>query len=98
MKIITSKFWTVTLLTLTLGLFAGCSYPSLVNENWGRSVENNKVAALLNPNAGQDAIPATGLSPQAAVVDMAGYELSFKRKDESKKEGQAVTVNLGAAK
>ena len=75
---------------LALGLallwLAGCYPPSAVDQNWGNSVHSNLVQQVLNPQAGLNPTPAVGLSPQAAVNEMEGYNKSFT--SESQKSSQ----------
>lgn len=65
---------------LTLGLLvllAGCYPPSAVEQNWGNSVRNNMVGQMVNPQAGLNTSPPTGLTPQAAANEMESYNKSF---------------------
>jgi hypothetical protein len=68
-----------------LALFAGCSgtggihQETLLDQNWGRSVEIAKYNQILNPEAGKNLTPVEGLSGKAAENSLEIYEKSFKK-------------------
>jgi hypothetical protein len=62
---------------------AGCSNwnwygPSALEKDYGNSVRNNLAQSLVNPRAGLDDAPTTGLGPGAAVNEQERYNKSFK--------------------
>ena len=72
-----------------LALFAGCSGPAgnnpfreetLLDKNWGRSVETAKYNQTLDPEAGKNALPVEGLDGKAAGYAVDKYDNSFKEK------------------
>lgn len=68
-----------TLIVLVVSL--GCSSRPLA-ESWGESFDLTKEAQLLNPDAGQNDEPVTGLDGVAAQSDMKKYQNSFKKEQE----------------
>ena len=83
----------------TLALFAGCSSTgsplreeTLLDKNWGRSVETAKYNQTLNPDAGKDLTPVEGLSGKAAENSVEKYENSFKK--ETKQESMSTTATV----
>jgi hypothetical protein len=86
----------ITAACAMLTIFAGCSgtgtpfhEETLLDQNWGRSVETAKYNQILNPDAGKNLTPAEGLSGKAAGYSVEKYENSFKK--ESKQEGTVTT-------
>ena len=76
----------ITATCAMLALFAGCSgtdgslhKETLLDQNWGRSVETAKYNQILNPEAGKDLTPVEGLSGKAAGITVEKYEKSFKK-------------------
>ena|GEM_PF-4571082 len=66
--------------------FSGCTYPSAVEQNYGRAVASNKVNQLVNPKAGlYQATASVGLPPQVGVKVNAQYTDSFQKKEEEHK-------------
>jgi hypothetical protein len=66
----------------------GCSWngPNALEQDYGNSVRSNVAQSILNPRAGQNATPAVGLSPTAAVNEMALYDKSFKGEEKKPAE------------
>ena len=81
-----------------LVLFAGCSSSgpvyeeTLLDKNWGRSVETAKYNQILNPDAGKNLAPVEGLDGQATDNSVQKYENSFKK--ESKQETTSTTATI----
>ena len=79
-----------------LALFAGCSSSgpiheeTLLDKNWGRSVETAKYNQILNPDAGKSLAPVEGLSGNAADNSVEKYENSFKK--ETKQENMSTST------
>lgn len=71
---------------------ASC-YPSALEEDYGRSVRNNMVQQIINPQAALDTSPVTGLPPDAGVNLFDKYEKSFK--PEEKKPFISITTTTG---
>jgi len=81
-----------------LALFAGCSgtagnnpfrEETLLDKNWGRSVETAKYNQTLDPEAGKNLAPVEGLDGQAASYAVDKYENSFRK--ETKPESVRTT-------
>ena len=71
-------------LGLSLTVLSGCycgwiNPPSALKKDFGRSVENNKVAQVVNPAAGFDERPPVGMSPVAGANTQERYDKTFKR-------------------
>jgi len=58
----------------------GCSWygPNALEHDYGNAVRSNLAQSILNPQAGQNATPAVGLPPAAAVNEMERYDKPFK--------------------
>ena len=75
----------LTIACAMLALSAGCSSSgpvheeTLLDKNWGRSVETAKYNQILNPEAGKNLTPVEGLSGNAADNSVKKYEGSFKK-------------------
>jgi len=88
----------LTIACAMLALSAGCSSSgpvyeeTLLDKNWGRSVETAKYNQILNPEAGKDLAPVEGLSGKAADNSVQKYENSFKK--ESKQESTSTTATI----
>lgn len=80
------KVVAVTVGLAMLALFAACSNPgslreeTLLDKNWGRSVEAAKYNQIIDHEAGKNLKPVEGLSGEAAGYSVDRYEKSFKEK------------------
>lgn len=86
-----------------LALVAGCSSTgnpfkeeTLLDQNWGRSVETAKYNQILNPAAGKDLAPVEGLNGKASSNSVEKYENSFKK--EVKQDTPTMTFTTGIGK
>lgn len=88
----------ITAVCGVLGLFAGCSgtagnnpfrEETLLDKNWGRSVETAKYNQTLDPEAGKNLAPVEGLDGKAAGYAVDKYENSFRK--ETKPESVSTT-------
>jgi hypothetical protein len=88
----------ITAVCAMLALFAGCSGPAgnnpfrvetLLDKNWGRSVETAKYNQTLDPEAGKNLAPVEGLDGRAAGYTVDKYENSFRK--ETKPESVSTT-------
>jgi len=61
---------------LALGLWGCCGHHT--ERDYGRSVTNNRIAQIVNPEAGQKVEVGVGLPPEAAVNTYETYNKSFK--------------------
>lgn len=74
---------------VALSLVSGCKgsdfskRESTLEKNWGRSFKEAKENQILNPEAGKEPGPVTGLDGQAANSGMENYRGQFKEKDDS---------------
>ena len=64
-------------------VIAGCTAPTLLDQNWGRSVETARYNQTLNPQAGQNLEPVEGLDGRSAENALEAYRQSFKADQES---------------
>ena len=80
------KIIATTMALAIVALFAACSNPgslreeTLLDKNWGRSVEAAKFSQIINHDAGKNLKPVEGLSGKAAEYSVDKYEKSFKEK------------------
>jgi hypothetical protein len=88
----------LTMACAMLALFAGCSSSgpvyeeTLLDKNWGRSVETAKYNQILNPDAGKNLSPVEGLDGKAVENSVKKYQDSFKK--ESKQETTSTTATI----
>jgi len=91
----------ITAVCALLALFAGCSGPAgnnpfreetLLDKNWGRSVETAKYNQTIDPEAGKNLAPVEGLDGKAAGYAVDKYENSFRK--ETKKESVSTTADI----
>ena len=75
---------------LTIGITA-CSQSgrlfqpdTLLDENWGRSFEAAKYNQILNPDAGKNLDPVTGMDGVASENTVNKYDQSFSEKKDQK--------------
>ena len=86
----------LTIACAMLALSAGCSSSgpvheeTLLDKNWGRSVETAKYNQILNPDAGKSLTPVEGLNGKAADNSVKKYEDSFKK--EAKQENMSTST------
>ena len=86
----------LTIACAMLAFSAGCSSSgpvyeeTLLDKNWGRSVETAKYNQILNPDAGKNLTPVEGLSGNAADNSVKKYEDSFKK--ETKQENMSTST------
>ncbi|MEJ2660728.1 MAG: hypothetical protein P8Z73_08400 [Desulfobacteraceae bacterium] len=64
-------------------VLSGCTGPSMLDQNWGRSVETARYNQTLNPQAGQNLEPVEGLDGHSAENALEAYRQSFKAGEES---------------
>jgi hypothetical protein len=86
-----SKRLVISSLIVSLIVIAGCAGPSALDQNWGRSVETARFNQTLNPKAGENLEPVTGLDGQSAGMVMEAYHQSFKAEDKPSKHQYDVT-------
>jgi hypothetical protein len=87
----------LTIAFAMLALLVGCSssagplhQETLLEKNWGRSVETAKYNQILNPEAGKSVAPVEGLGGKPAGYSVDKYENSFKK--DTKQETTATTA------
>lgn len=80
---------TLMALITALAILSGCGghllslsgkEQTMLEENWGRSFETAKYSQILNPEAGKNSEPVTGLDGPAAKENMEKYRQAFKEK------------------
>lgn len=79
------------LVVLCLG---GCYPPSALQQDFGQAWLYNQEVQLVNPQAGLQATPVTGLPPEAGRRIMEAYNKSFERQ-EKPEVPKATIVELG---
>ncbi|MGD0826997.1 MAG: hypothetical protein ABSA09_02795 [Desulfobaccales bacterium] len=67
-------------LALALVWLTGCTSPETLGNDYGNSVRNNVAQSVLNPQAGLQDTPATGLNPTAGANELQQYNKSFAEK------------------
>jgi len=83
-----------------LALSAGCSSSGPVHEetllekNWGRSVETAKYNQILNPDAGKNLTPVEGLDGKATDNSVKKYEDSFKKETKQESTSTSTTATI----
>ncbi len=67
------------LITLfSIFLLSACAQPSRLEKDYGRSVKQFRSSQVLDPEAGKNLEPATGLDGGAAQANIERYRESFK--------------------
>jgi uncharacterized lipoprotein len=61
-----------------LAVLAGCSTTPHYDKHFGDAVRQARLAMTINPNAGANPDPATGIDGQSAQRAMTRYQDSFK--------------------
>ena len=90
----------LTIACAMLALFAGCSSSgpvyeeTLLDKNWGRSVETAKYNQILNPDAGKNLTPVEGLDGKAAENSVQKYENSFKKETKQENTSTSTTATI----
>jgi hypothetical protein len=76
-------------LITALSVFSGCGMFSqretMLDRNWGRSLETAKQGQILNPEAEKNLDPVVGLDGQAAAAGIERYRKGFKEKQQAQK-------------
>ena len=89
-----SRYVKIIGLIAALSVFSGCGMFSqretMLDRNWGTSLEAAKQGQILNPEAGKNLDPVVGLDGQAAEASMQSYRKGFKEKQQP--EELAITV------
>mgnify|MGYP001141813666 CR=1 FL=1 len=88
-------------LIAALSVFSGCGTFSsqretMLDRNWGTSLEATKQSQILNPEAGKNLDPVVGLDGQAAAASMESYRKGFIKKE--KQQAQKMEFTLGSSK
>jgi hypothetical protein len=90
----------LTIACAMLALSAGCSSSgpvheeTLLDKNWGRSVETAKYNQILNPDAGNNLTPVEGLDGKATDNSVKKYEDSFKKETKQENTSSSTTSSL----
>ncbi len=64
-------------------VITGCAGPTVLDQNWGRSVKSAQSNQTLNPRAGENLGPVEGLDGRSSENNMDKYRRSFQTKEES---------------
>jgi hypothetical protein len=78
-------------LIAAMSIFSGCAGTTMLDKNWGKSLESARSDQILNPEAGQNLDPVVGLDGQAAERTLGTYRQGF----EAKKGKKVYNLNLG---
>jgi len=90
----------LTIACAMLAFFAGCSSSgpvyeeTLLDKNWGRSVETAKYNQILNPDAGKNLTPVEGLDGNATENSVQKYENSFKKETKQENTSTSTTSSV----
>jgi hypothetical protein len=73
----------IGLIVAALSVFSGCGTFSsqretMLDRNWGTSLEAAKQSQILNPEAGKTPYPVAGLDGQAAAASTQSYRKGFE--------------------
>jgi hypothetical protein len=79
-------------LIAAMSIFSGCAGTSMLDKNWGKSLESARSDQILNPEAGQNLDPVVGLDGQAAEITLGTYREGF----EAQAAERAYNLNLGS--
>ena len=55
---------------------------TLLEKNWGRSLEGIRYKQMVNPDAGKNVVPVIGLDGNASVNNVDKYQKSFKETEQ----------------
>ena len=90
-------------LIVALSVFSGCGTFSpqretMLDRNWGTSLEATKQSQILNPEAGKnlDPVPVVGLDGQAAEASMEKYRGITKVEETPKIDPASFLLDLGS--
>lgn len=64
-------------------IIIGCAGPSMLDQNWGRSVETARYSQTLNPEAEKNLEPVEGLDGKSAQNTMEAYQKGFMKQEKS---------------
>jgi len=82
-----------------LSVFSGCGTFSqketMLDRNWGTSLETAKQDQILNPGAEKNLDPVVGLDGQAAAAGMQSYRKGFIKKEQ---QAQKMELTIGNSK
>lgn len=90
----------LTIAYAMLALSAGCSSSgpvyeeTLLDKNWGRSVETAKYNQILNPDSGKNLTPVEGLDGNATDNSVKKYEDSFKKETKQENTSTSTTATI----
>jgi hypothetical protein len=68
---------------LSIFLISACAQPGRLDRDYGRSVKQFQSNQVLDPEAGKNLEPVTGLDGEAARVSIEKYRESFKTPQEA---------------
>jgi hypothetical protein len=73
-----------TMLIVLVGIFllSACAQPSRLERDYGKSVKQFRANQVLNPEAGKNLDPVTGLDGDVAQITIEKYQESFKSSQE----------------
>jgi hypothetical protein len=95
--IMLNRCFTLIGLIAAVAILSGCGKnlasqkETMLDRSWGRSFESAKRKQILNPEAGKDTSPVTGLDGQAAEGSIEGYRKGF----EGRPSKNTYELNLG---
>jgi hypothetical protein len=68
---------------LAIFLISACAQPSRLDRNYGRSLKQARVNQILDPEAGKNLEPVTGLDGKAAQASIEKYRKTFEQPRET---------------
>lgn len=86
-----TRLFTFSILIASSALIVGCSAPTLLDQNWGRSVETARYNQTLNPDAGSNEQPVEGLDGHSAASALEHYRTTFTPQETSSGHDTKVT-------
>jgi hypothetical protein len=93
-----AKIVTPIFLVAALAFFPACSKQyvgaekeTMLDRNWGKSVETAKYNQILNPEAGKTVEPVSGMDGEAGEKSVQKYRESFEKEAPQ----QSYSINLG---
>ncbi len=80
-RTMTARCSALALLLVLAAALGGCTCPTHLEQDYGRSVSSNLAAQVVNPQAGLDNAPAAGLAPEPGTNLKGKYNKTFKAEE-----------------
>jgi hypothetical protein len=92
-----SKPFIVIGLIAALSIFSACAATPELDRNWGKAYEAQKSNQIINPEAGENLEPVTGLDGQVAKGILETYEKQTKEGAEKRPAATSTIFDMGAS-